>query len=299
MTSEPPPLPKKGDEKSTAPAALAEPPAPVPPPVEEKAAEPPPKTEATAPTPPAKSEGKAGAATAGRGVDSRKPRATRAIPRPRRASRAPVPTTPAETLTPPPSSRPPSASLESALVRPTVILLVLLTLTGGAALPGLVTGFAQTVTPGSANGSILTHPNGTAYGSSLLGQNITDPALFWPRPSLIDYQAFTGAGGEVPYGPTDPALVNWTLYYIAVEGLGNGSVPLSAVSLSASGLDPDISPAAALVQIPRVSAHSNLTESFLLSFVNSHVEGPFGGFLGPQYVNVLKLDLDLLTLEGR
>jgi potassium-transporting ATPase KdpC subunit len=300
MATDPPPLPKKSDEKSpAAPPTPAEPPTPAPPKVEEKPATPPPKTEEAPASPPEKRDGKPATPAAQRPTDARKSRATRAIPKPRRASRAPVPTTPAETLTPPTSSRPPSASLESALVRPTLILLVLLALTGGAALPGLVTGFAQTVTPGSANGSILTHPNGTAYGSSLLGQNITDPALFWPRPSLTDYQAFTGAGGEVPYGPTDPALVNWTLYYIARDGLTNATVPLDAVSLSASGLDPDISPAAALIQIPRVSAHSNLTESFLLSFVNSHVEGPLGGFLGPQFVNVLELDVDLLSLEGR
>ena len=179
-------------------------------------------------------------------------------------------------------------------IRPTLAFLVLLLALSTVAYPGLVREVAKLATPHTANGSILTFPNGTAYGSSLLGQNVTNPALFWLRPSLIDYQAFTGAGGEVPYGPTNPALLNLTQYYISVYGLNNTTVPIDLVAPSASGLDPDLYPEAVLVQIPRVALNSHLTQSWLMSFVTARVTQA-AGFVGPQYINVVTLDRDLLA----
>jgi len=180
-------------------------------------------------------------------------------------------------------------------VRATLVLLVLVVLVSGGAYPEALSEVAHALEPSTAGGSLLTYPNGTAYGSSRLGQNITNPALFWLRPSLIDDQAFSGAGSEIPLGPTDPALRNETLGYIALYGLTNTSVPIDLVSPSASGLDPDITPAAALVQVPRVSHYSGLNESFLTAFVNARIQGPTFGVLGPQFVNVVELDVALLS----
>jgi potassium-transporting ATPase KdpC subunit len=194
-------------------------------------------------------------------------------------------------------------------VRASLTFLLLLALLTGFVLPQLMVAFAHDVEPGSAGGSLLRDPNGTAYGSSDLGENFTNPALFWPRPSIIDYQAFvgngTGAGNEVPPGPADPALLNETAYYVAdycnetranltVHCLENASVPIDLVTPSTSGLDPDITPAAALVQIPRVAFYTGLSEEFLRTLVNDQTVSPYDGLFGPAYVNVLALDQALL-----
>ncbi|MCI4330613.1 MAG: potassium-transporting ATPase subunit C [Thermoplasmata archaeon] len=208
-----------------------------------------------------------------------------------------VPTTPpsrraAGSRTP---ARPPVDTAEPAwkAVRSSVTLLVLIVLIGGYAYPMVATEVAQTLTPATAGGSLLQSPNGTYYGSTLLGQNVTSPCLFWLRPSIIDYQAFTGAGSEVPYGPTDPHLLNITTYYAHLYGLTNVSAPVDLFSASASGLDPAITPEAAFVQVPRVAQNTSLTEAWLTGFVQAHVNAELLGFIGPEYVNVLELDLDL------
>lgn len=172
--------------------------------------------------------------------------------------------------------------------RAVVTSLVLLVLLTGAAYPFVFSEAAYVLTPTTATGGNIT-----------LGQNITDPALFWLRPSLIDYQPFTGAGSELPYGPVDPALLNETKAYIAEYGLTNVTVPLNLVSPSASGLDPDITPEAALIQIPRVAHFSNLTVAALMTLVNASIVQPTAGFIGPQYVDVISLDLTLLAVEDR
>ena len=207
---------------------------------------------------------------------------------------------------PPPSPR--GAPLHRAL-RASATFLLLLSLGVGIVYPGSVAWLAHELVPSSADGSLLTHPNGTAYGSRWLGENVTNPALFWPRPSLIDYQTFaangTGPGNEVMPGPTDPALKNETDFYIRyycayangsaiVYCLENATVPVDLVTPSESGLDPDITPAAALVQIPRIAHASNLSEELLRGLVNGHTVEPTLGFLGSAYVNVLSLDAALL-----
>jgi len=187
----------------------------------------------------------------------------------------------------------PPPSLAAAL-RPAFTIFVMLVVLSGIAYPDVVTEVAQILAPATANGSLLPAANGTWVGSSLLGQNITNLSLFWLRPSMIDYLPFEGAGGEVPYGPTDPHLLNITAYYIALYGLENVSVPLGLVSPSASGLDPDLTPAAALVQVPRVAFHAGVSEEWLTAFVTAHIDQAGGGLLGPEYVNVVPLDIDLL-----
>lgn len=192
------------------------------------------------------------------------------------------------------ASRERMPSLLSAL-RPALTLLLLLAIASGVVYPGAITAVAQTLNPTAANGYILHQTNGSAYGSSLLGQNITNPELFWLRASLIDYQPFTGAGGEVSYGPTLPALLNLTRYYIGLYGLSNTTVPLDLVAPSASGLDPDLTPEAVLVQIPRVAHYSGLSQASLLALVQGHVTGAAAGLIGPAFVNVLDLDVALLA----
>jgi K+-transporting ATPase ATPase C chain len=171
--------------------------------------------------------------------------------------------------------------------RPVVTLLVLMVVLLGAAYPYVLTEVAAVATPSTATGANIT-----------LGQNITNPALFWLRPSLIDYQSFSPNASETPYGPTNPALRNATEAYIAEYGLANVSVPLNLVSPSESGLDPDITPESALVQIPRVAHFSHLSQAALLQLVNTSIVQPTAGFIGPAYVDVLALDQTLIALLG-
>lgn len=197
-----------------------------------------------------------------------------------------------------PSRRSPHSTL-----RAPVVFLILLILVAGFVYPGTVTVIAQTVTPWTANGSLIDYPNGTAEASALLGQNITNNSLFWLRPSLLDYLAYPG-GGDSPYGPSLPALVNLTKYYVSIYGFNNTTVPLDLVSPSASGLDPDLYPNAALYQVPRVAYfvkeyHLNpaLTQANLTELIQSHIVEPVGGLLGPAYVNMIKVDLVLIGEE--
>ncbi|HEV2167077.1 MAG TPA: potassium-transporting ATPase subunit C [Thermoplasmata archaeon] len=209
---------------------------------------------------------------------------------------------------PAPPGAPPPTML--AALRASGTVLVVLALAAGLVYPGVLVEAAHAIAPGSSYGSLLTYPNGTAYGSNYVGQNVTNPSLFWPRASEIDYQTLvgngTGPGGEVPPGPTDPALRNETEAYIryycawtsgnaTVYCLENTSVPIDLVGPSASGVDPDLTPAAALVQIPRIAHYSGLSQEFLRGLVNAHLVEPTLGFLGTEYVNVLDLDGALLA----
>ncbi len=185
-------------------------------------------------------------------------------------------------------------------LRASLVLLVLAIFLLGLAYPGAITVFAQELpfTHASANGSLI-YVNGTAVGSSLIAQNLSAPWLFWERPSPGDYNSFNGS--PTLRGYSDPALVNETRAYMAEYGpyAVNASVPEILVTVSGSGLDPDLTPEAALVQIPRIAANSNLSVAQLQALVNSTIVPPFEGFIGPAYVNVLKLDLALLHAEGR
>jgi len=183
-------------------------------------------------------------------------------------------------------------------LRASIVLLVLTIFLLGLAYPGVITCFAQEVEPASANGSLI-YVNGTAVGSRLIAQNLSAPWLFWERPAPGDYNSFNGSPTLLGY--SDPALVNETRSYMQQYGpyAVNASVPEILVTVSGSGLDPDLTPAAVLVQIPRIANATNLSMTFLNDLVNKHIVPPLYGFIGPSYVDVLQLDLALLPYEHR
>lgn len=197
--------------------------------------------------------------------------------------------------------RPPRAHTGLGHLRATGLFLVAMVFVVGFAYPLLVTGIAEVVDPGAANGSLLRH-NGTVVGSSLIAQNLSAPYLFWARPSATDYNMTLGAPS--PPGPTDPALqalLNETLHYMQLYGnlTVNATLPYWWVAPSASSLDPDLVPEAVLVQVPRVAAALNQSIPTIQAFVNKHIARPWLPFLGVEYVNVMTLDLDLLEQFGR
>jgi K+-transporting ATPase ATPase C chain len=188
----------------------------------------------------------------------------------------------------------------AANLRPALMSLIVLTLATGVAYPLLVTGIAQAVFPFQANGSLIAK-DGTVVGSALIGQRFDDPKYFWGRPSgtsPFGYNAAASSGSNL--SPTNPALVN--AVQARVEALqaadpGNTApVPVDLVTASASGLDPHISPAAALYQVPRVARERKLSPDAVRALVDRHTEGRQLGFLGEPRVNVLALNL---ALDGR
>jgi potassium-transporting ATPase KdpC subunit len=187
-------------------------------------------------------------------------------------------------------------------VRATGLFLLVTILVVGFVYPYAVTGIAQVINPHGANGSILYYPNGTAAGSELIAQNLSAPWLFWERPSGTDYNMTNGTF-TVP-GPTDPALgalLNETIAYMKEYGnyTVNASLPYWLVTPSASSVDPDLTPEAVLVQVPRVAEANNLSLSFVTNLVNAHISNPVLPFVGVAYVNVLQLDLALVGITGR
>jgi potassium-transporting ATPase KdpC subunit len=179
-------------------------------------------------------------------------------------------------------------------LRASIVLVILTMVLLGLAYPVGITVIAQEITPWTANGSLITGPNGTVVGSELIAQNLSAPYLFWERPSPGDYNSFNGSPTLLGY--SDPALYNETLSYMQEYGpfAVNASVPEILVTVSGSGLDPDLTPEAALVQIPRIANATGIPMADLQALVNKHITPPLDGFIGPSYVNVLELDLDLV-----
>ena len=198
---------------------------------------------------------------------------------------------------PPPGGYAPEPPTRMPSVRAALGLLVISILLTGLAYPLAVVGFANAVSPNPVTGAPLGSTPSNASASALIGENISNASLFWLRPSLLDWQAVTGSG-ESPYGPTDPSLRSAINATIAQFGLTNETPPIDLLTPSDSGLDPDLSTAAVLIQVPRVAAASNLSQAFLTGFVEQHVLPPLFGFLGPSYVNVIALDIDLIAGEG-
>jgi K+-transporting ATPase ATPase C chain len=192
--------------------------------------------------------------------------------------------------------------------------LLVFTVIVGIAYPLLITGIAQTVMPGQANGSLV-HRAGSPVGSSLLGQPFVDaqgnplPQWFQPRPSAAVNPSNSSDPGYNPgfsaasnLGPSNPDLIkkinDRRAAIAAFDGVAPGDVPPDAVTASASGLDPDISPAYAYQQANRVAQARGLDPAALRAFVTDHIQHRVLGVLGEPRVNVLELNLALAQLSG-
>ncbi|HEY5146694.1 MAG TPA: potassium-transporting ATPase subunit KdpC [Polyangiaceae bacterium] len=191
-------------------------------------------------------------------------------------------------------------------LRPALVVLAALTLVTGGAYPLLVTGIAQAAFPNQANGSLIVK-DGKPIGSRLIGQSFDDPKYFWGRLS-----ATTDANGKaLPYnggssvgsnlGPNNPALIDEVKGRVdaltAADPDNQAPIPVDLVTSSGSGLDPDVSPAAALYQAHRVAKARGLDEARVQALVRTHVEERQLGILGEARVNVLELNLALDELR--
>lgn len=185
--------------------------------------------------------------------------------------------------------------------RPALVLFVALSLITGLLYPLLVTGVAQALFADKAQGSLIV-AGGKPVGSRLIGQSFADPGHFWSRPSAtgpMAYNAAASAGSNL--GPINPALTD--AVKVRVEALrtadpGNTTpVPVDLVTASASGLDPDISRAAADYQVARVARVRGLPVAAVQALVEAHTMQPFMGFLGEARVNVLSLNLALQEIK--
>ncbi|HXJ41128.1 MAG TPA: potassium-transporting ATPase subunit KdpC, partial [Bryobacteraceae bacterium] len=167
----------------------------------------------------------------------------------------------------------------------------------GILYPLAMTGAAQAIFPHQANGSLIT-ANGKVIGSEIIGQNFTKPEYFHPRPSAAGangYDAANTSGSNL--GPTNPALADRLTKGAAQFRQENpdytGPIPADAITTSASGIDPDISPANALAQVPRVAKARGMQADAVEQIVRAHIQSRTLGILGEPIVNVLKLNLAL------
>lgn len=180
-----------------------------------------------------------------------------------------------------------------------IVMVVVLTVLTGLAYPLAITGFAQLLFPWQAHGSLIRNPRGGVVGSALIGQNFAGPGYFHPRPSAASDQGYdpTSSGGT-NLAPTNPKLIRSVRERSQAYRLENGLapdalVPVDAVTSSASGLDPDISPANALLQAPRVARARHVSEARVRALVEQHIQGRTLGIFGEPRVNVLDLNLAL------
>ena len=185
---------------------------------------------------------------------------------------------------------------------PAVRMLVVLSVLTGVVYPYLITGLAQVAFPGAANGSLIQR-DGKALGSSLIGQPFDDPKYFWGRPSATSPMPYNaGASSGSNQGPRNPALADAVKDRIKAltdaDPDSKPPVPVDLVTASGSGLDPDISVAAALYQIHRVAKARGTPEDKVHALVDANTRGRTFGVLGEPRVNVLELNLALDRSSG-
>ena len=185
--------------------------------------------------------------------------------------------------------------------RPALSLLVLMTILVGIVYPLAITGVAQVAFPRQAEGSLL-YQDGKLIGSSLISQSFSDPRYFWGRPSATTPQPYNGlASTGSNLGPLNPALID--AVKANVEALHDADpdnrrpIPVDLVTASASGLDPDISPAAVEYQAPRVARARHLELAQIEALIDAHVQERLLGIFGERRVNVLELNLALDRLH--
>lgn len=187
-------------------------------------------------------------------------------------------------------------------IKPAIMMFIAFTLICGGLYPLAVTGIARAVFPAQAAGSFIRDGKGRAIGSALIGQPFSGPSYFWPRPSATPDFGYnpTGSGGSNS-GPTNPAYLKTVADRVkALRDSGvTGPIPADLVQASASGLDPHISPQAAMLQVPRVARARGLSETAVARAVAQASEERQWGFLGAPRVNVLVLNLEMDRLGKR
>ena len=187
------------------------------------------------------------------------------------------------------------------LLRPAIVLFLVLTVITGIIYPLVVTGIAQVAFPDQAGGSIVLK-DGKAVGSSLIGQSFSDVTHFWGRPSATAPQPYNGlASGGSNLAPLNPALTDAIKTRIealrTADPTNKAPIPVDLVTASASGLDPEISLAAAYYQAPRVAQTRGLQPEAVRKLIATHARGRLLGILGEPRVNVLELNLALDMLR--